>query len=51
MTKNEQELLTIIRENKSPERAFITAVLIIGRAVELFESYPIPFADSQQEHA
>ena len=36
MTKNEQELLTIIRENKSPERALITAVLIIGRAVELF---------------
>lgn len=51
MTNNEQELLTLIRESKSPERALITAVLIIGRAVELFESYPVPSADSQRGHA
>jgi hypothetical protein len=51
MTNNEKELLTLIRENENPERALITAVLIIGRALELSGSSPIPSADSQQEHA
>ena len=35
MSNNEKELLTLIRENENPERALITAVLIIGRALEL----------------
>ena len=51
MTNNEQELLTLIRESKSPERALITAVLIIGRALELSLSYPTPSVDFQQEQA
>ena len=51
MTNNERELLTLIRESENPQQALITAVLIIGRAVELSVSYPTPTADSQQGHA
>ena len=51
MTNNEKELLTIIRVNECPERALLTAVLIIGRALEQYGSSPIPFADFQQERA
>lgn len=29
MTENEKELLTIIRENDNPERALMTATLIV----------------------
>lgn len=51
MTENERELLTLIRENENPEQALLTAVLIIGRALELYGSYPAPCADFQQVHA
>ena len=34
MTKNERDLLTLIRENECPEQALLTAVLIIGRVLE-----------------
>ncbi len=51
MTNNERELINIIRENKSPEQALLTAVLIIGAVLEQSLSYREPFADSRQEHA
>ena len=51
MTKNEQELLTLIRENENPEQALLTAVLIIGRVLELSESCQEPSADYLQVHA
>lgn len=51
MTKNERDLLNLIRENECPERALLTAVLIIGRAIEQRGSYQAPFVDSQQERA
>ena len=51
MTNNELELINIIREHKNPEQALLTAVLIIGSALEQSLSYQEPFADSQQGHA
>ena len=51
MTKNERDLLNLIRENENPEQALVTAVLIIGRVLEQCESYPAPSAVFQQEHA
>ena len=51
MTKNEQELLTLIRENENPEQALLTAVLIIGRVLELSAPCQEPSADSLQVHA
>jgi len=51
MTKNELELINIIREQKNPEQALLTAVLIIGFALEQSLSYREPFADSRQELA
>ena len=51
MTKNEQELLTLIRENENPEQALLTAVLIIGRVLELSESCQVPSSDFHQVHA
>lgn len=51
MTNNERELLTLIRENEKPEQALLTAVLIIGSALEQSLSYQVPFADSRREHA
>lgn len=51
MTDNELELINIIREHKNPEQALLTAVLIIGSALEQSLSYQVPFADSQQGHA
>lgn len=50
MTNNEKELLTLIRENENPEQALLTAVLIIGLALEQSVSYPAPSVDSQQGH-
>lgn len=47
MTNNEIELLTLIRENDNPERAFVTAIEIILSYLthpESFESKP--FVDS-----
>lgn len=51
MTKNEQELLTLIRENENPEQALLTAVLIIGRVLELSAPYQEPSSDFHQVHA
>ena len=51
MTNNERELINLIRENDNPEQALLTAVLIIGSALEQSLSYQEPFADSQQGHA
>ena len=51
MTKNELELINIIREQKNPEQALLTAVIIIGFALEQSLSYREPFADSRQELA
>lgn len=51
MTKNERDLLTLIRENENPEQALLTAVLIIGRSLERPVSYQAPFVDSQRERA
>ena len=34
MTSNERELLTLIRESENKERALLTAVLMIGYALE-----------------
>ena len=48
MTNNEKELLTLIRENENPEQALLTAVLIIGLALEQSVSYPVPSAGSQR---
>jgi hypothetical protein len=51
MTKNEKDLLNLIHENECPEQALLTAVLIIGRALEQCGSCPAPSADSQRGHA
>ena len=51
MTKNERELLTLIRENECPEQALLTAVIVIGRALEQCGSYQEPSAGSLQEPA
>ena len=51
MTNNEKELLTLIRENENPEQALLTAVLVIGRALEQSSPYRAPFVDSQRGHA
>lgn len=51
MTKNERDLLNLIRENENPAQALLTAVLIIGRAIEQRGVHPAPSADLQQEHA
>ena len=51
MTKNERELLTLIRENENPAQALLAAVLIIGRSLEQPVSSPKPFVDSQRGHA
>lgn len=51
MTHNEIELINIIRKNENPEQALLTAVLIIGSALELSLSYREPSVDFQQGHA
>ena len=43
MTKNELELINIIRKSENPEQAILTAVVIIGSVLERSLSY--------QEHA
>lgn len=55
MTKNEKDLLNLIRENESPEQALLTAVLIIGCALEKCgqhqsQTVRLPLADVQQGH-
>lgn len=51
MTSTERELLTLIRENENPEQALLTAVVVIGLALEQSVSYQVPSADSQRVHA
>ena len=51
MTKNELELINIIRKSENPEQAILTAVLIIGAVLEQPLSNQVPLADSQQGHA
>ena len=51
MTNNEQELLTLIRENENPEQALLTAVLIIGSVLEQCGSYQEPSAGGLLELA
>ena len=51
MTKNENELLTLIRENENPEQALLTAVLLIGSILEQSGAYPEPSAGALQEPA
>ena len=45
MTKNERDLLNLIRENENPEQALVTAVLVIGRVLEQSVSYQAPSVD------
>lgn len=42
MTENELELLTLIRENDNPERAFVKAIEIIVKYLEQPESFEEP---------
>ena len=51
MTNIELELINTIRSHKNPEQALLTAVLIIGSALEQSLSYREPSADFQQGHA
>ena len=51
MTNKEKELIELIRSNENPEQALITAVLIIGSALEQFESCPKPSAGVLRGHA
>lgn len=51
MTNNELELINLIRSSANPEQALLTAVLIIGSALEQSLSYQEPFVDSQRGHA
>ena len=51
MTKNERDLLNLIRENECPEQALVTAVLVIGRFLEHHGSSQAQVADFQQGHA
>lgn len=51
MTKNERDLLNLIRENENPAQALLTAVIIIGRSLEQRGSYQAPSVGSQQERA
>ena len=51
MTKNERELLTLIRENENPEQALLTAIVLIGCVLEQCGSSQAPSADSRRELA
>ena len=51
MTKNELELINIIRENDNKEQAVITAMEVILSFLEQRESFPIPSAASLQVQA
>ena len=42
MTKNEQELINIIRASEDPEKAMVTAIQIICHYLELHELSPTP---------
>ena len=48
MTKNEQELIDIIRTSEDPQKAMMTAIDIICQYLELLGSSPeLPAADQQ----
>lgn len=47
MTKNERELLTIIRESEDPEQALLTAFVVIGRVLEQREVHQVPSSGLQ----
>jgi hypothetical protein len=51
MTKNEQELLDIIRTNDNPQRALMTAIDIICQYIKQHESSQEPSAADRQESA
>ena len=51
MTHNELELINIIRNQKNPEQALLTAVIIIGSVLERPLSFQEPLVDSQQGFA
>jgi len=51
MTKNEIELINIIRENDNPEQALQTAIDIILLSLVQPESYSAPSSASLQELA
>ena len=51
MTNNERELINIIRESNNPEQALITAMIIIGSALEQSLSYQEPNVGFPQVHA
>lgn len=51
MTNIEKDLLTLIRENKNPEQALVTAILIIASVLEQSLSSPAPSAVAPLERA
>ena len=51
MTNKERELIELIRSNENPEQALLTAVLIIGSALEQYGSCPKPSAGVLRGHA
>ena len=51
MTKNEYELMYLIRSNDNPQKAMITAIDIICQYIAQHGSSPRPPAAGQQESA
>ena len=51
MTKNEYELMYLIRTNDNPEKALLTAIDIICQYIEQHGSLREPQAADQQESA
>lgn len=51
MTKNEQELMYLIRTNDNPQKALVTAIDIICQYIKLPGSSPRQPAADQQESA
>ena len=51
MTKNERDLLNLIRENENPEQAFKTAVAVICGYLAHHVSSQAQVADFQKGHA
>lgn len=51
MTKNEYELMYLIRTNENPQKALMTAIDIICQYIKLPGSSPRPPAADRQESA
>lgn len=51
MTDNEMELIKTIRESDDPEKALMTAYVIILGFLKQHESFEAQAADSPREHA